>query len=51
MVEIPEFQELLQHICINGFEHHVAVNLSQTADAVFDALSNYLGWEVYYHEG
>ena len=34
-----------------GFEHHVAVNLSQTADAVYEALSKYLDWDVYYHKG
>jgi len=51
VIEIPEFQTLLKHICMNGFEHHVAVNLSQTAEAVHDALSTYLGWDVYYHQG
>jgi L-fucose isomerase-like protein len=50
VVEIPAFQNLLQHICANGYEHHVAFNLSQTAAAVYDALSNYLGWDVYYHQ-
>jgi hypothetical protein len=32
-----------------GFEHHVAVNLSQTADALAEALGNYLGWDIYQH--
>jgi L-fucose isomerase-like protein len=49
VVRIPDFQELLQHICENGYEHHVAINLSQVASAVNEALSKYLGWEVYYH--
>ncbi len=47
--EIPNLQVLLRHICENGFEHHVAVNISQVADAVNEALSKYLGWDVYYH--
>ncbi|MBN2006486.1 MAG: L-fucose/L-arabinose isomerase family protein [Anaerolineae bacterium] len=47
--EIPNLQSLLRYICENGFEHHVAVNLSQVADAVNEALSKYLGWDVYYH--
>ncbi len=51
VVEIPNLQKLLAHICNNGFEHHVAVNLSQVADAVDEALSKYLGWDVYYHKG
>ncbi|MFI5386336.1 MAG: L-fucose/L-arabinose isomerase family protein [Fimbriimonadales bacterium] len=50
VVEVPNLQELLQFICKNGFEHHVAANLSEYAAAVEDALSNYLGWEVYHHQ-
>jgi L-fucose isomerase-like protein len=49
VVNVPNLQGLLQYICENGFEHHTAVNLSQTADAVNEALGKYLGWEVYYH--
>jgi L-fucose isomerase-like protein len=49
--EIPNLQSLLHHICENGFEHHVAVNLSRVADAVSEALKKYLGWDVYYHKG
>jgi L-fucose isomerase-like protein len=51
VVNIPDFQRLLRHICENGFEHHVAVNQSQVAAAVNEALSKYLGWDVYYHRG
>jgi len=50
VVEIPRFQDLLHHICENGFEHHVAINLSQCGAAVSEALSKYLGWDVYYHK-
>ena len=51
VVKVPNLQKLLAYICENGFEHHVAVNLSQTADAVYEALSKYMGWDVYYHKG
>lgn len=51
VVEIPNLQGLLQYICENGFEHHVAVNPSQVGRAVKEALSKYLGWDVYYHQG
>ena len=51
VVHIPDFQGLLHHICENGYEHHVAINLSQSAAAVNEALSKYMGWEVYYHRG
>lgn len=50
VVEVPDLQRLLQFICENGFEHHVAANLSQTADAVHEALAKYLGWAVYKHD-
>ncbi len=49
VVHIPNLQELLYYICENGFEHHVAINLSQTAAALNEALGKYLGWDVYYH--
>jgi len=32
-----------------GFEHHVAMNRSQKADAIAEALGNYLGWNIYHH--
>jgi L-fucose isomerase-like protein len=50
VVRIPNLQGLLQYICNNGFEHHVAINLSQTATAVEEALGKYLGWDVYHHQ-
>jgi L-fucose isomerase-like protein len=50
VVEIPNMQQLLHHICRNGFEHHVAANFSHTAVAVMEAASNYLGWNMYHHE-
>jgi L-fucose isomerase-like protein len=49
VVEIPRMQELLRYICENGFEHHVAANMSQSAAAVYEAATKYLGWEVYRH--
>ena len=51
VVQIPNLQKLLRHICENGFEHHVAMNLSQVAPAVNEALTKYMGWDVYYHQG
>lgn len=51
VVEIPNLQKLLRYICENGFEHHVAANLSETAAAaVHEAAKNYLGWDMYFHE-
>jgi L-fucose isomerase-like protein len=48
--EIPRFQDLLDYLCQNGFEHHVAMNRSLCMDIVAEAFDKYLGWEVYCHE-
>jgi L-fucose isomerase-like protein len=50
VVQVPRLQDLLHYICDNGYEHHVAINLSQTASVVQEAFSKYLGWEVYHHD-
>ena len=49
VVEIPNFQSLLKLICKVGFEHHCAMSPAHTADAVAEALENYLDWEVFRH--
>jgi len=50
VVEIPHMQKLLHYICENGFEHHVAANLSSVGAAVHEASTRYLGWEMYWHD-
>jgi len=49
VVRIPNMQKLLRYICENGFEHHVAANLSRVASAVKEATANYLGWSIDLH--
>jgi L-fucose isomerase-like protein len=49
VVRIPNLQGLLRYICENGFEHHVAANLSSVSTAVAEAASRYLGWSVKQH--
>ena len=49
VAHIERFQDLLQHICRNGFEHHVAITPARVAPAVHEALTSYLEWETYYH--
>jgi L-fucose isomerase-like protein len=51
VVEIPRMQHLLRYICENGFEHHVAANLSSVAGAVVEATRRYLDWDIYWHNG
>ena len=49
VAEIPHLQDLLQYICREGFEHHVAANMSTVARAVNEAATRYLGWEMHWH--
>jgi L-fucose isomerase-like protein len=51
VVAILDLQRLLRYICENGFEHHVAANLSNSAAAVHEATSRYLGWDMHWHGG
>ena len=50
VMKVKNLQALLQYICKAGFEHHVAANISSKADAITEALENYMGWEIYRHE-
>jgi len=50
VMKIANLQRLMQYVCKMGFEHHVAVNRTEKADAIAEALDNYMGWEVYRHE-
>jgi L-fucose isomerase-like protein len=51
VVHIPGLQRLMQYVCKNGYEHHVAVNRCHCGPAIAEALENYKGWEVYHHRG
>ncbi|MEX2243267.1 MAG: L-fucose/L-arabinose isomerase family protein [Fimbriimonadaceae bacterium] len=49
VAKVERLQPLLRYICENGFEHHVAFNLSQYAPAVSEAFSKYMDWDTYRH--
>jgi L-fucose isomerase-like protein len=49
VAQINNLQGLMQHVCRNGFEHHVVMNASKTAPILKEAFENYLGWETYLH--
>ena len=51
VVEVPRLQELLRHICRQGFEHHAAVNGAGVAAVLEEAFSRYLGWDCFRHPG
>ena len=50
VAQVPKLQNLLRHVCANGFEHHVVMNLSSSAAILEEAFNLYLGWDVYHHE-
>ena len=50
VAEIPDLQTLMQYICKNGFEHHVAINQGHTAAILAEAFETYFGFDVYYHD-
>ncbi len=47
---IEKLQELLDYICQNGFEHHVAMNRTNAASVLNEAFGKYLGWDIYWHK-
>ena len=46
---IPNLQELMRHVCINGYEHHVCFVRGHVAGIVQEAMEKYFGIEVYRH--
>jgi L-fucose isomerase-like protein len=48
VVHIANMQGLLRYICEQGFEHHVAANLSSVAPVIVEA-AKYLGWNMHLH--
>ena len=49
VTRIPRLRALLGHLCREGFEHHVAMVRGHFAPVVDEAVSRYLGWELYHH--
>ena len=47
--EVPNLNGLMRHVASNGYEHHVALVQAKVADILEEALSKYLGWDVYRH--
>jgi L-fucose isomerase-like protein len=46
---VPNLQEVMQHVCKQGFEHHVVMTQSHSAAILAEAFGNYFGWEVARH--
>jgi L-fucose isomerase-like protein len=51
VVKVEGLQRLLKYVCRNGFEHHTAMTLGHTGAVLEEAFNNYLGWDVYHHQG
>jgi L-fucose isomerase-like protein len=50
VARIPRLQKLMRHVCKSGFEHHVVMTQSHSAEILAEAFGNYFGWEVHHHE-
>src|SRR6266567_1881179 len=50
VAKVPALPRLMHKICQGGFEHHAAMNRSHCAAPVAEALSRYLGWQMYHHQ-
>ena len=50
VAHVPSLQKLMRYVCRQGFEHHVVMTLSHSANVLAEAFGNYFGWEVHQHE-
>ncbi len=51
VTKIGRLRELMRFVTQNGFEHHVAMVRGHHADIVNEAVTRYLGWPIYHHNG
>ena len=49
VARVPKLQKLMRHVCSQGFEHHVVMTQSKSAEILAEAFGNYFGWEVHHH--
>jgi L-fucose isomerase-like protein len=49
VLQVKKMQGLLDYIVNSGFEHHVAVTRAHIGRVIGEAMSKYLGWELYFH--
>lgn len=47
---IPNLQSFMKYMVKNGFEHHVGMVRTHVADIIEEAVTTYLGWDLYRHE-
>jgi len=51
VVKIPNLSKLMYFLAANGFEHHVAMNYVPRTAVLYEALTKYMGWKIYHHNG
>ena len=51
VVQIPKLSKLLYFLAAHGFEHHVAMNYTPRTAVLYEALTKYMGWKIYHHNG
>ncbi|MBI9101820.1 MAG: fucose isomerase [Spirochaetales bacterium] len=44
--KIPDLNRVMNHICREGFEHHVAMVRGRYRDIIEESLVRYLGWDI-----
>jgi L-fucose isomerase-like protein len=49
VVKISNLPKLMYFLASNGFEHHVAMNYTPRTSVLYEAVTKYLGWKIYYH--
>jgi L-fucose isomerase-like protein len=50
VTRVPDLQRLLNYMCKNGFEHHVAMVRGNVQHIIEEAVESYLGWDLYLHQ-
>jgi hypothetical protein len=45
VLESPNMQDLLRHLCEQGYEHHVAIAQGNQVEIVHEAFSKYMNWD------
>ena len=51
VMRMAQLPKLMYFLAANGFEHHVALSYSPRTDVLYEAVTKYLGWKTYYHNG
>ena len=49
VMRVAGLNDLMHLVCRAGFEHHAAISLSDTIDALREAFETYLGWPIHEH--